>query len=311
MTSSVPARLGLALLVAFAALPALAQTSPFGVGLPEQGGGLLPWLAGLQKQFYRDMTAALGGMKQSGAAFWWLAGLSFAYGVVHAAGPGHGKVVISSYLLANEASARRGVWIAFLAAVAQAAVAILVVAVMAAFLNMTSFAITDAARLLEIGSYALIAGLGLALLARKARRAWHLARPADAGPRHGHDHGDGCCHGHVPAPQAAERGRGAGGAAAAVASVGLRPCTGALVVLVFALAQGMFWAGIVSTVLMALGTALTIAALAALAVGAKDVAARLAGGTGRAAAVMLGLETLAALAVFGFGAALLAGALAA
>lgn len=304
----VPARLGLALLVAFAALPALAQTSPFGVGLPEQGGGFLPWLAALQKQFYRDMTAALGGMKQSGAAFWWLAGLSFAYGVVHAAGPGHGKVVISSYLLANEASARRGVWIAFLAAVAQAAVAILVVAVMAAFLNMTSFAITDAARLLEIGSYALIAGLGLALLARKARRAWHLARPAEAWPRHGHDHGEGCCHGHVPAPQAAERRRGA---AAAVASVGLRPCTGALVVLVFALAQGMFWAGIAATLLMALGTALTIAALAALAVGAKDVAARLAGDGGRGGAVMLALETLAALMVFGFGAALLAGALAA
>jgi ABC-type nickel/cobalt efflux system permease component RcnA len=81
-------------------------------------------------------------------------------------------------------------------------------------------------------------------------------------------------------------------------------------VLVFALAQGIFWAGIASTFLMALGTAVTVAALAALAVGAKNVAARLAGsGTGRAHAVMLGLEIAGALLVTAFGFVLLAGSL--
>ena len=60
------------------------------------------WIGALQADFNRDLTAALKGLKQ-GDAFWWLGGISFLYGIVHAAGPGHGKVVISSYLVANEA----------------------------------------------------------------------------------------------------------------------------------------------------------------------------------------------------------------
>ena len=102
---------------------------------------------------------------------------------------------------------------------------------------------------------------------------------------------------------------GLSGAAAAIVSVGIRPCSGALVVLVFALAQGVFWAGIASTFLMALGTAITVAALAALAVGAKDLARRLTRGEGQGAAyVMLGLELLAALFITALGVVLFAGA---
>ena len=100
------------------------------------------------------------------------------------------------------------------------------------------------------------------------------------------------------------------GAAAAILSVGIRPCSGALGVLVFALAQGVVWAGVASTFLMALGTAITVAALAALAVGAKDVARRLTRGDGqRSAQVMLGLELAAALLVTALGALLFAGSL--
>nr|MBA3518262.1 hypothetical protein [Hyphomicrobiales bacterium] len=102
------------------------------------------------------------------------------------------------------------------------------------------------------------------------------------------------------------------GAATAVLSVGLRPCSGALIILVFALAQGIFWAGVASTFLMALGTAITVAALAALAVGAKDVALRLARGDDRRSAqAMLALEIVAALLVTVLGAVLLIGSLAA
>lgn len=100
------------------------------------------------------------------------------------------------------------------------------------------------------------------------------------------------------------------GAAAAVLSVGIRPCTGALVVLVFALSQGVFWAGAASTFVMALGTAITVAVLAALAVGAKDVARRLARGDDRRAGqVMLGLELAAALAITVLGVVLFVGSL--
>lgn len=307
-------------LVALAGPALAAAASPFGVGLPDQGGGgFLPQIAALQKDFYRDLTAALKALRDSGDAAWWLAGISFAYGVVHAAGPGHGKVVISSYLLANEESARRGIAIAFLSAFVQALVAIGLVALLAALLGMTSMALTRTAQFLDVGSYALIALLGLTLLWRKGR-ALAAARPvraaslgAQAVHSHVHRHGPcGCGHSHAPSPEVAGKAQGLSGAAAAILSVGIRPCTGALIVLVFALAQGIFWAGIASTFLMALGTAVTVAALATLALLAKGMAGRLAGRDGaRARAWMLGLEILGALLVTAFGLVLLAGSLSA
>ncbi len=302
------------LLIAFAAIAAgaliwhgsaMAAQSPFGVGLPEQSsGGLLPWISSLQKEFYRDLTQALKALRENGQAFWWLAGLSFSYGVVHAAGPGHGKVVISSYLMANEESARRGVMIAFLAAMAQAAMAVAIVGVAAILLNMTSIAMTQTARFFELGSYALIAGLGLFLLVRKL---WQLASRRTA---HEHEHDADCGHSHAPSPEEAMKASGLGGAVAAILSVGIRPCSGALIVLVFALTQGIFWAGIASTFLMGAGTALTIAVLAVTALYAKGFASRLAGaGSGRAALVMTSLEVAGALVITAFGLLLLAGAL--
>lgn len=297
------------------AVPALAAPSPFGVAVPEQtSGGFLPWVQQLQAQFYRELTGALKALRENGQAAWWLGGLSFAYGVLHAAGPGHGKVVISSYLLANEEAARRGVAIAMSAAMVQAAVAIALVGIAAAALNMTSFAITDAARLLEVGSYGLIAALGLYLVWRKGRAVWreltgnHQRQAHACGAAVTVAPADGCCGSHhAPGPAAAKPG----GALAAVLSVGIRPCTGALIVLVFALAQGLFWAGVASTFLMALGTGLTIALLAAIAVSAKGLATRLARGDSRLAGRMvLALELAGALAVTGFGLLLLGGALA-
>jgi ABC-type nickel/cobalt efflux system permease component RcnA/ABC-type uncharacterized transport system substrate-binding protein len=283
-------------------------------------GGFTARLAALQSAFSQQLTEALKGLKADGSVFWWLGGLSFLYGIVHAAGPGHGKVVISSYLLANEERVRRGVAIAFLAALVQALVAIGIVGFMAALLDMTGRAMTRTAGLLETGSFALVTALGLYLLARKGRAAWSLFGAASnrrrpdwphGGAHSAHVHTATCgCHHHVP-PAALDQRR-SGSAAAAVLSVGIRPCSGALVVLVFALAQGIFWAGIASTFLMALGTAIAVAALAALAVGAKGVAQRLARGDGsRTAQVMLGLEVAAALLITVLGAALFLGSLSA
>jgi ABC-type nickel/cobalt efflux system permease component RcnA len=281
-------------------------------------GGFSARLAALQSAFSRHLTEALKGLKADGSVIWWLGGLSFLYGIVHAAGPGHGKVVISSYLLANEERVRRGVAIAFLAALVQALVAIGLVGIMAALLDMTSMAMTRTAGVLETGSFALVAALGLYLLARKARAAWVIFggakvwrqphRPRAHGhPAHAHTGTCGCQH-HVP--PATPGKQSSGSAAAAVLSVGIRPCSGALVVLVFALAQGIFWAGVASTFLMALGTAIAVAALAALAVGAKGVAQRLAHGNGsRSAQLMLGLEVIAALLITALGTALFIGSL--
>ena len=141
------------------------------------------WIGALQTQFNRDLTGALKGL-HDGGAFWWLGSVSFLYGIAHAAGPGHGKVVISSYLVANEARIRRGVLIAFIAAFVQAVVAVGIIGLMAVVLNMTSMAINSTAQVFEAGSFALVIALGLFLLARKGRAAWAVIRGGD--PHAGH-----------------------------------------------------------------------------------------------------------------------------
>ena len=94
----------------------------------------------------------------------------------------------------------------------------------------------------------------------------------------------------------------------AIIAVGLRPCSGAILVLVFAFAQGLFWAGVASTFVMGLGTAITVTAIATLAVGAKGLAARLASGRGGSGTlVMRGIEVAAAALVLAFGVLLLTG----
>jgi ABC-type nickel/cobalt efflux system permease component RcnA/ABC-type uncharacterized transport system substrate-binding protein len=283
--------------------PAAAQPAP-----PPRGGifrSWTAWIVELQTTFNRDLTAGLKNLK-SGGGFLWLGSLSFLYGIVHAAGPGHGKVVISSYLVANEARVRRGVAVAFVAAFVQAVVAVAIIGLMAVILNMTSMAITSTAKVFEAGSFALVAALGLYLTARKGRAAWDAIRGGD--PHAHHDHHGHEHHAH-PTPNPSPQGGGAfAGAAAAILSVGMRPCSGALVVLVFALSQGIFWAGVASTFVMALGTAITVAALAALAVGAKGIARRLARGDDRRGSqVVLGVELAAALAITLLGAVLFFG----
>ena len=84
--------------------------------------------------------------------------------------------------------------------------------------------------------------------------------------------------------------------------MGLRPGSGAILVLVFALAQGLFWAGIAATFVMGLGTAITVATIAIVAVSARGLAERLsAGREGGGALIMRGIEFGAAGLVLLFG----------
>src|SRR5258707_8023192 len=125
---------------------------------------------------------------------------------------------------------------------------------------------------------------------------------------HGHVHDEHCGHSHGPDPSELAGPGGWRRGFGAILAVGVRPCSGAILVLVFALAQGLFWAGIAATFVMGLGTAITVAAIAVIAVSAKDLARRLSGGTeGGGALVMRGLEFGAAGLVLLFGVGLLFG----
>ncbi len=131
---------------------------------PPPAEGFAGWLLAKQAEFYRMLSGTIRAAKTDGSAVWLLMGISFAYGVFHAAGPGHGKAVISSYLVANEETWKRGITLSFASALLQALVAVAVVGIAAALLGATAGTMSRAVWWIEIVSYALIAAMGARLL---------------------------------------------------------------------------------------------------------------------------------------------------
>lgn len=244
------------------------------------------WLTilAMQQNFFRQMGEALKSFKDSGslAASWALITISFLYGIFHAAGPGHGKAVISSYVLANGTTMRRGVALSFASGLMQALSAITIVSIFAVALNATGIEIKLVAQRFEIASGVLITLAGFWLLTNYLWRRFRVAEPALAhenaghGPDHSHhnDENCGCGHAHMPDPRELDTGWSLRKAATIVMAVGIRPCSGAIFILIFALTQGLYWAGILSTFAMALGTAITVSALAIGAVLFRSVTLR-------------------------------------
>lgn len=301
---------GLGALVIFMVLPPPPppRPVPFGVGVPEAApatGGFGATLAAFQSAFYDGLRGAVASLKESGAALPTLVGLGFAYGVFHAAGPGHGKAVIAAYLVADGRAAWKGFSLSLAAALLQAIVAITLVMGASLLLSATAREMDAATRVIEAASFAAVALMGAVVVWRKAGALARLAAfaPGMATPA-GCD--DGCAH--LPDPQTLSRLTSLREQAGVVVAAGLRPCAGAVVVLVFALSQGLAWAGIAATFAMALGTALTTGLIATLAVLAKRLALGLAGGRGMAGALAVGaLELLAGAFVLVVGLALLIG----
>jgi nickel/cobalt exporter len=348
-----------ALLLTGAAASAWAQFGALGGAVPAPATGLFGWLLSQQAFFYQALAGAIRGAKTDGSAYWGLVGISVVYGIFHAAGPGHGKAVISSYLLANEETWRRGITLSFASAVLQSVAAITIVAIAALLIGTTAKMMGETVRGIEIVSYALIVVIGARLLwvkGKSFRATLHKVRaaaepakavavggsgdqlhPSDwAGAHsardenshdehadhdhahhrshHGHDADDeeqGVLpwgHAHGPEPQDLAGPDGWRRGLSTIVAVGLRPCSGAIIVLVFSLAQGLFWAGIASTFVMGLGTAITVGSIASIAVGAKSLAKRLATApTGYGALVLRGFEIGAACLVMLVGVALLTG----
>jgi nickel/cobalt transporter (NicO) family protein len=312
---------------------ALAVQTPFGIATPDSSGtaftgplgGFFIWVALRQSEFYRALTAALQSLKHGGHAFFFLAGVSFLYGIFHAVGPGHGKSVITSYLLVTRQAARRGIAISFAAGLLQAITAIVVVLCAAVILKATAIGMTQTTDWFLIFSYALVAAVGAWLLWSKASGRGHHHAHTHAHDTHGHHHHDheySHAHGHdkhgeeeghspAPDPKLLSKPLTLRRAWAAILAVGIRPCTGAIIVLVFALSQQLLLAGIASVLVMALGTSITVSSLAILAVSAKDVALRIAkADSPTTERVVRVLEIGAAAFVMFLGLTLLGGALA-
>lgn len=300
---------------------------------PQMPTGILDrayyWIMQKQAEINRSMAASVRALKQGGgwSAALVLAGIGFLYGVLHAAGPGHGKAVISSYVLADGQTLRRGVMLSFLAAFVQALSALVMVSLLVLVLKSTQADIKTTEAWLETASWGFVAVFGAWLFWRQARllmqsRASGVDKAHVHGPgcghdhshdhahththrhdhthehSHGHSHGashehsahehshaDGdvcatCGHSHMPAPSELKKDWSWRRALALAFGIGIRPCTGAILVLVFAISQGLLWAGVLATFTMAIGTAITVSILAALAVGSRDLATKLAGQSG-------------------------------
>lgn len=300
---------------------------------------ILMWINLRQQEFYRALATAMKAMRQDGSKLWLLIGLSFAYGIFHAAGPGHGKAVISSYMVANEVALRRGILLSFVSAMLQGLTAVAVMLLAYFVLRGTAVSMTDAAWFMEIMSYVFVTLFGAWLLWRKLGPS--IVRRFGAGPafslsaahaghahaghshsghahaahsphalhvhddHHAHDHAhhhahdahdhdhaahdhhhdhaagevcDTCGHSHAPDPALLSGDRFDWRTAwSAVAAVGIRPCSGALIVLSFALLNGLWLGGLLSVLAMSLGTAITVSVLATIAVTAKNWAVYFAG----------------------------------
>jgi nickel/cobalt transporter (NicO) family protein len=354
--------------------------NPFGVGIHEGAMGtssLARWLLAQQEWFNRGMLDGLKAARDHSGFALGMILLAFGYGVFHAGGPGHGKAVISAYLISNEHALRRGIALSIASALLQALVAIAIVLGAALVLRATALGMTRIANQVEIISFAAIALFGLILTWRKAGPvAAYVARSRMSGmgflrkvaqPRgrhdeaahrhdahalgqapeaadipphaHHHHHHDNryehhdfhhhhhdehrnhhdpyrhdpghsdhehCVH-HVPAEIVGSAEFSWRDAAPVVFAAGSRPCSGAILVLVFALSQGLLAAGLVAVLAMAAGVAITVSGLATLAVFARRIARRMAGGEGRFAFAGSVVELLVAAFVATLGLGLMNG----
>lgn len=230
----------------------------------------------VQDAMARALRALRAGEPGALLALW---GLCFGYGVLHAAGPGHGKLVVGSYGLGRRVQAAKLAGLALAASLAQAATAVLLVLAGLLALGLTRERMQDLAdRHLAILSALLIAALGAWLLLRGARSLRRLAAPRPAVPHvdaasHAYDPNDlgglaaaapacaTCGHAHGPTAAEAERVATPREALALIAAVAARPCTGALFLLILTWRMGLFGAGVAGAFAMALGTAsVTVAA---------------------------------------------------
>lgn len=253
-----------------------------------------------QKGLHQQMTQLLQQVKTApGQAGGLLVLFSLAYGVLHALGPGHGKVVITTFLATHPARLNITLRLTLLASLLQGSVAIVLVTLMLVVLQTSSRQLHLSSYWLEKGSYLLVIGLGIWIGVRALKTLLRQLRPRSPitiralRAAHQHHAHCGCGHAHLPDAQQVAEAVSVKTQLLLVASMGLRPCSGAIMMLLFSRVIGVYLWGVLSAVVMALGTALTISAIGLLVQRARTLAQRLGGESRTASTAALAMPLLA------------------
>jgi nickel/cobalt exporter len=229
------------------------------------GDGLADAAVAAQRAAQNRMAGVLRALRggQPGALAT-LVGLGFLYGVLHAAGPGHGKLLIGGWSLGRPVSAARVLAVSLVSSLAQAAVAVALVLGLAVLLGWDRQRLTGLAdgTLVTAGTWAVLA-IGVWLVLRGVLALVRGGRGHVHHHDHDHDHDHG--HAHVAGPADVARAVTLPEQAALVAAVAVRPCSGALVLMALTLAMGIPMAGVAATFAMGLGTFATVAGAGLLA----------------------------------------------
>ncbi|PLX37766.1 MAG: hypothetical protein C0606_05700 [Hyphomicrobiales bacterium] len=216
--------------------------------------------------------------------------IAFAYGLFHTLGPGHGKAVVVSYFVGAGGSLGRGLLMGVRIAVVHVLSAIVVVFLLDFAVRQATGAAPSDYRLIRLGSYAVIIAIGSFMLWRAIRAVLDHRRAGNAaehhthaGHEHSHDHSHD--HGHAHSSCAAcnaAQARTSGGGWLAVA-VGAIPCTGALLVMLFGLANDLIGPAIVMVAAISAGMALAMSGIGIAAIlGRRWLERRMiSGGTGQ------------------------------
>ena len=239
----------------------------------------LQWPAMLMTsiKWQRDINGQLSDLlydaQQNITAAYSLAGLSFLYGIFHSLGPGHGKMIVTTYLATNPAKIKASLIMTVVSAFVQAVVAITLVSILLVFFKSSMRQVNDAADQFISYSFMAMLLLGVIVIYRSLKQAWQLR---SAQRHHHHDHGDdcGCGHKHFANADEINNATSLREYMVIVFSIGIRPCTGAILVLLFANMVGLYWLGVISAILMAVGTALTTSGIALLTLSGKKIVSR-------------------------------------
>lgn len=248
--------------------------------------GLEQWAALRQREAQTMMAGALRGLRAGdpGASLSLMA-ICFGYGFLHAVGPGHGKVLIGGYGYGAKVPLGRLAGISVVASLAQALTAVLLVWGGLTLFDLSRDALTGLSEDHMADISAVMIGLvGIWLAWRGTRQLIRARHSPNHGRHHHHDHDHdtdcGCGHAHGPSIDQVTETRSLRDAFALIAGIAIRPCTGAIFLLLLTWRMGFFGTGIAGAFAMGLGTATVTLLVACLSVWAREGSFALFSGAG-------------------------------